>query len=143
MLFQLNRKCNKKFLFTFLQNNNYFFVFNVKTYKEMKILYNIFMGSILHSKQLINLFLKKYSLDLFGGNTFFCFVNDLNFFDIYLNIIFNLNKYNLDLIGICYNGYFLNLNLKVSNITNVLYSNFTIVIYQICIVVNLFFFKLL
>ena len=62
MLFQINKKFSKKFLFTFLKNNDSFFVFNVRTYKESKILYNVFMGNVLHSKQMSDLFLEKHHL---------------------------------------------------------------------------------
>jgi hypothetical protein len=143
MLFQINRKFNKRFLFTFLKNNDSFFVFNVRTFKESKILYDVFMGNVLHSKQMSDLFLGKYTMELFGGNTIFCFVKNSDFFQVYLNIIYDLNKFGLDLIGICYNNYLLNLNLNYSNVFSVLYSNFTVVFFLICMFINLFFFRIL
>jgi hypothetical protein len=143
MLFQINKKFSKKFLFTFLKNNDSFFVFNVRTYKESKILYNVFMGNVLHSKQMSDLFLEKHHLSLFGGNSVFCFVKNSDFFQVYLNIIYDLDKYGLDLIGICYNNYLLNLNLNYSNVISVLYSNFVVVFFLVCVFINLFFFKLL
>jgi len=143
MLFQINRKFSKKFLFTFLKNNDSFFVFNVKTFKENKILYDVFRGNVLHSKQMSDLFLGKYAMDLFSGNTIFCFIKNSDFFQVYLNIIYDLNKHGLDLIGICYNNYLLNLNLNYSNVFSVLYSNFTVVFFLICMFINLFFFRVL
>lgn len=141
MLLQINNTINKRFLFNFLKKNNYFFVFNVENFKEVSFLYDYFMGKISHSKQFINFF-DKDKIELFAGNTFFCFVDFIDFFKIFLDLVcFKNAEYNLNLVGICYNNYFLNFNLNYLNVFNCLYLNLVIVYFLLLLFVNLFLFK--
>ena len=144
MLLQVNNIATKKFLYKFLKKNNYFFVFNVKNFQEIFYINEYFLGNILHSQQVISFFHENKILDLFSGNMYFCFVEANNFFDIFLDLYYSkLNKYNLDLIGICYNNYFLNLNLNCLNVLNCLSLNMFISFFLILLFINLFFFKFL
>jgi hypothetical protein len=144
MLLQVNNTANKKFLYKFLKKNNYFFVINVKSFQEIFHINDYFSGNILHSKQIINFFYENKILDIFSGNIYFCFVEALNFYDVFLDLYYSkLNKYNLDLVGVCYNNYFLNFNINYLNVLNCLSLNLFIFFFLILLFINLFFFKIL
>lgn len=144
MLLQVNNLASKKFLYKFLKKNNYFFVFNVKNFQEISYINDYFLGNILHSQQVMNFFYENKNMDIFSGNMYFCFVDENKFYNIFLDLYFSkLNKYNLDLIGICYNNYLLNLNIEYLNVLNCLFLNVFIAFFLILLFVNLFFLKFL
>ena len=144
MLLKVNNTISKKFLSKLIKTNNYFFVFNINDLKDINTLYTYFSSNILHSKQVMNFFFKKDVLNLFSGNTYFCFVDSKNFFTILVDLIhFGFSRYKLDLFGICYNNYFLNYNLHFENVLNCLFLNSFILFYYFFFCVNLFLLKVL
>lgn len=143
MLFQINKNINVKFLDNFIKNSNYFFVFNIKNKKEYNYIYNYFQGNIISMTKIGKVFEENLFLNLFSGNFFFCFVILSDFFKVLIDLFFfKITEYNLDLIGLCYNNFFLNFNLGYFNLNNCLFLNFSIILFLIFLFINLFFFKI-
>ena len=144
MLLKINNIFYRKSLVNFVNSNNFFFVFNVKTSSELNFLYEYFLDNVLHSKQLINFYGKNLIFDLFSGNSYFCFVDSVKFVNILLDLYYvNLSKFNLDLVGICYNNYFLNLNINYLNVQNNFYLNLCVLFFICLLFINLFFSKVI
>lgn len=138
MLLKINHIINKKYVYKNLDNNNFFFIFNFDNPQTILSIYKYFNGRVLHHKQ----FIKIKKLNLFSGNTIFCFVDSSNFFNFFLDLyFFKIQELKLDVIGICYNNYFLNFNMNYLNIFNCIYSNLVVVYFLIFLFLNLFLVK--
>lgn len=143
MLFQINKNVNKHFLYDYIKDNNSFFVFNIRNFQEKIYVFKYFGEDVLHIKQVINVYDEDIFLNLFSGNLFFCFIESNEFLNKLVNLYFyNLSEIKLDLVGICYNNFFLNFNFNFVNILNCLFLNFSIMFFLILIYINLFFFKI-
>lgn len=142
MLFQINKNVNKHFLYKNIKDNSSFFVFNIKTFKEKIYIYKFFGEDVLHIKQITNLYNEEIFLNLFSGSIFFCFIKSNEFLSNLISLYFNnLIDIKLDLVGVCYNNFFLNLNFNFANISNCLFLNFFIMFFLLLVYINLFFFK--
>lgn len=142
MLLQVNNRINKKFLYKNISKSNYFFIFNIENSQNISFFYDYFIGNVSHSKQIIN-FLNKDKIELFAGNTYFCFVESSNFFKIFLDLyFFKIGQYKLDLVGICYNNFFLNFNMNYFNVLNIFYLNLVIIYFVVLSFICMFLFKL-
>lgn len=143
MLLKLNNLFSKKFLINFIYNKNFFFVFDVKNVDELTFIYEYFSDNVLHLKQIVNFYGNNVSLSLFSGNSYFCFIDSSQFFSILVDLYHNkLVHFNLNLVGICYNNYFLNFNMNYFNVLSSFFLN-TFIVFFICLLfVNLFFFKI-
>lgn len=143
MLFQINKNVNKHFLYDNIKDNSSFFVFNIRNFQEKIYVFKYFGEDVLHIKQVINVYNEDIFLNLFSGNLFFCFIESNEFLNKLVNLYFyNLSEIKLDLVGICYNNFFLNFNFNFVNILNCLFLNFSIMFFLILIYINLFFLKI-
>ena len=140
MLLKTTNNINKKFLGKFLNENNTFFIFNVNNSNEISFIYKYFYGNVLHSKQLVNFYNKNLSLNLFTGNIYLCFVKPKKIFNCFLDLHY-LNLKKLNLIGICYNNIFLNININYLNVFNVLYLKIYVIFFICLLFINIFFLK--
>jgi hypothetical protein len=141
MLLKTTSNINKKFLSNFFNKNNTFFIFNVNNSTEISFIYKYFCGNILHSKQLVNFYIKNLPINLFSGNFYFCFVESNKIFNSFLDLYY-LNLKKLNLIGICYNNIFLNININYLNLFNFLYLKIFIIFFICLLFINVFFLKI-
>src|SRR5215467_2983248 len=136
MLLKHNNNYIKDFFLDFVFKNKVFFVMNINDYEIFEFYnYCLNFSKIFHKKSFLgfNIF-----SNLFSGNNYFCFLEPYYFFDYYLELI-NNNLY--DLIGICFNNFFFNINFNFFNLSNKIYFiNFLILYYYyISYLIFLFF----
>ena len=140
----LLKNCNhysKKFFTEFFEKKTSFFVINIIDFDNIFSLTDFFKSlKIFHHKIFLNFFIDDYIFDFFAGNNYFIFLN-LNEFYYYLLKTFS--EVQFELLGVCFDNFFLNLNNRFFNTSNVLFYNFYLYLFYYFIFLNLFLFKLM
>jgi len=140
MLLKNYNNYNKKFFYEFIEEKSNFFVINIFDFDNLFSLNDFFLSlNIFHHKIFFEFFINDYVFDFFSGNNYFIFVNLNEFYYYLLRIFSDVQKF--ELLGICFNNYFFNLNDKFFNISNNLFFNFYLFLFNCFIYFYLFLFK--